>query len=289
MNTYHTFDAGDEKFLVLALEFGPRDDVVEWAGTVADSFPDRRVILLTHAYMYDGGEWFDARVDPNDPQGRTYDQIRDTQVNHVESIYNAKSYGWATGANDGRDLWEKLVEDRENMSLVISGHQFDEFDGFPYKLSQGTNGNDVYQLLVDMQNRASGGEGWIRLLEFSPDGTTVTVKSYSPFFDEWSYASDEYFTINLSPIAAPLPGDYNDDGLVDAADYTVWRDNLGAPAGTLANDVDGGMIGTAQYATWKSNFGASSGGGAHQSLPVPEPGTLLLLMLAAVAASWKRR
>jgi hypothetical protein len=38
-------------------------------------------------------------------------------------------------------------------------------------------------------------------------------------------------------------------GLVDAADYVVWRNHLGAPAGALPNDVDGGPLGTAQYAT----------------------------------------
>ena len=293
MNTYHTFDAEGQKFLVLALEFGPRDGVVDWAKTVADSFPDRRVILLTHAYMYDGGQWFDASVDPNDPQSRTFDQVRDVEVNHVESVYNPKSYGWATGSNDGKDLWDKLVKDRENMSLVITGHQFDEFDGFPYKLSQGENGNDVYQLLVDMQNRTSGGDGWIRLLEFSPDGTTVTVKTYSPFLDEWSYASDEFFTMQLSPLAPLLPGDYNDDGLVDAADYTVWRDNLGAPAGTLANDVDGGVIGPAQYATWKGSFGMASGAGGNslQNATVPEPASawLVLTGLAVVLGRLRRK
>jgi len=200
-NTYHTFEADGQKFLVLALEFGPRDEVVAWAESVADSLPDHRTILLTHAYMFDGGEWFDASVDPNDPQGRTFDQIRDDQVNHVESIYNNKSYSWAADGNDGRDLWEKLVREREQMSLVITGHQFDDFDGYPYKLSQGDAGNDVYQMLVDQQARAFGGEGWIRLLEFAPDGATVTVKTYSPFLDQWSYASDEYFTIHLSSVA----------------------------------------------------------------------------------------
>jgi hypothetical protein len=50
-------------------------------------------------------------------------------------------------------------------------------------------------------------------------------------------------------------GDYNNSGITDAADYTLWRDNLGAPAGTLPNDKDGGVIGQAQYNTWKANFG----------------------------------
>ena len=61
-----------------------------------------------------------------------------------------------------------------------------------------------------------------------------------------------------------LPGDYNQDGVVDAADYTVWRDNLGQPEGTLPNDIDGGQIGPAQYATWQANFG-STGPGGHRA------------------------
>ncbi len=76
-----------------------------------------------------------------------------------------------------------------------------------------------------------------------------------------------------------LPGDYNDDGIVDAGDYVVWRNNLGAPAGTLANDIDGGTIGAAQYQTWKSFYGASTGGSLLVSAAiVPEPSSLVLLI-----------
>jgi hypothetical protein len=89
-----------------------------------------------------------------------------------------------------------------------------------------------------------------------------------------------------------LPGDYNEDGVVDAADYTVWRDNFGAPAGTLANDTDGGMIGQSQYETWKANIGISlpmspsmfSDGAA----TVPEPAGILLLGATAIWP-WRRR
>jgi phospholipase/lecithinase/hemolysin len=81
-----------------------------------------------------------------------------------------------------------------------------------------------------------------------------------------------------------LPGDYNEDGVVDAADYTVWRDNVGAPAGTLPNDGDGGVIGPAQYGTWKANFGITSSSLASVSTTsVPEP-TNLLLLIEAIAA-----
>ncbi len=53
-----------------------------------------------------------------------------------------------------------------------------------------------------------------------------------------------------------LPGDYDNSGLVDAADYTVWRDNVGNPAVGLRNDVDSGVVGEAQYNTWRENYGA---------------------------------
>jgi T5SS/PEP-CTERM-associated repeat protein len=93
--------------------------------------------------------------------------------------------------------------------------------------------------------------------------------------------SQLYMTGMLS-VSMGLAGDYNEDGTVNAADYTVWRNNLGAPAGTLANDVDGGSIGQAQYDTWKTNFGTMAGGGALASAEVPEPGIGVLLAIGLV-------
>ena len=74
-----------------------------------------------------------------------------------------------------------------------------------------------------------------------------------------------------------VAGDYNNDGSVNAADYTRWRDNLDAAEGTLPNDTDGGIIGQAQYITWKENFGrvaGTTGGGSQQILGVVEYSTL---------------
>lgn len=80
-----------------------------------------------------------------------------------------------------------------------------------------------------------------------------------------------------------LAGDYNEDGLVTAADYIVWRNNLGAPANTLPNDTDGGVIGQAQYDTWKANFGMSAAGSElARNARVPEPSSWLLVMGLAV-------
>ena len=76
----------------------------------------------------------------------------------------------------------------------------------------------------------------------------------------------DYLAIEL----ANLPGDFNHDDVVDAADYTVWRDGLGSQY-TLAD-----------YDDWKSHFGqnAGSGTGSGGSVAVPEPASLILVFAA---------
>jgi hypothetical protein len=88
-------------------------------------------------------------------------------------------------------------------------------------------------------------------------------------------------TITMGPFASiELPGDYNEDDVVDAADYTVWRDNLGQPAGTLPNDADGGVIGPLQYQTWVTHYGENN---LSTSSIIPEP-TAASVALAALAS-----
>ncbi|QDT68793.1 Levanase precursor [Planctomycetes bacterium MalM25] len=78
----------------------------------------------------------------------------------------------------------------------------------------------------------------------------------------------------------PLGGDFNGDGRVDAADYTVWRDEQGQAGETLLADADGsGTIDTADYAIWRANYGQQV---SSASQPVPEPGALGLFALAGL-------
>ncbi len=87
---------------------------------------------------------------------------------------------------------------------------------------------------------------------------------------------------------AGIQGDYNQDGTVNAADYTVWRNNLGSLT-SLPNDDTAG-VGQDDYARWKSHFGelAGSGSGAGSSAAVPEPATLGLLAAALFALAFRR-
>lgn len=79
--------------------------------------------------------------------------------------------------------------------------------------------------------------------------------------------------------SALLEGDFNNDGIVDAADYSVWRDSLGLTGQTPYSgaDADGdGQITQADYNLWVANYGATSL--QSSSVAVPEPTSLLLLL-----------
>jgi hypothetical protein len=97
-------------------------------------------------------------------------------------------------------------------------------------------------------------------------------------------------TINIDDISAAmiapssLPGDFNGDGIVDALDYTVWRNNLGDPDESDLNwSGDGGDVSASDYDLWKSNYGRSlsGNGGIADSLAAPEPVATYLLAAGA--------
>src|SRR6185312_15747917 len=79
--------------------------------------------------------------------------------------------------------------------------------------------------------------GWHRLsIDYDPSTGIVTAKND---------ADTTVFTES---------GDYNNDGVVNAADYTLWR-KLNGTAATMKNDGTGGTIGAAQYTEWRAQFG----------------------------------
>jgi hypothetical protein len=83
-------------------------------------------------------------------------------------------------------------------------------------------------------------------------------------------------------------GDYDGNDVVDAADYVLWRNG-----GPLRNEVaDVGTVSPADYDEWRARFGNTSGsgnGGVLSLSPVPEPGSALLLLVAAVCGWGTRR
>ncbi len=119
-------------------------------------------------------------------------------------------------------------------------------------------------------------------------GTFFRIALASNSNDGNNFVIDNFRLLTL--VTDGLDGDFNEDGFVDAADYTVWRDNLGAAAGTLPNDPNGGVIGDDQYQTWKNNFGAPGAGGvALAGSAVPEPASLAAMLIGLSAVFMARR
>lgn len=91
------------------------------------------------------------------------------------------------------------------------------------------------------------------------------------------------------PFASSVPGDFNNDGLVDAADYTVWRNNLGSSSSLPNDNGIATPIGTTHYLLWKTHFGQTAPGSNNSLLGVvPEPHASAMIMLAITVGICRR-
>ncbi len=154
----------------------------------------------------------------------------------------------------------------------------------------------------DMLNQFNGK----KMLSLSESGTLPNATALNTYNIGWDYysmwqdgflsnytaqqvqallGSDRVLTLNELPSlpwsnTAAIPGDFNHDGKVDAADYVIWRDTLNQTGSNLAADADlNGHVDVADYAIWRSHFGQFAGSGA-AAAAVPEPASLALVLLA---------
>jgi hypothetical protein len=122
------------------------------------------------------------------------------------------------------------------------------------------------------------------------------ISSYMDVYTEFTFDGGASWHAASEPIhveQAPdgfLPGDYNQDQRVDAADYVVWRRTLGLSGAGLAADGDwSGNIDAGDYEVWKANYGRPNVFGAGASSRVPEPRSIFLLLASALRISSYRR
>lgn len=92
--------------------------------------------------------------------------------------------------------------------------------------------------------------------------------------------------VNVTRIRAlAIPaGDYNFDGVVNAADYTIWQNSLGSTTAAEADGNGNGVVDLADYTVWRD-----SAGGASLAVSIPEPGAIALALAAMAGASRRRR
>lgn len=196
-NSWHEIETPTGKFLLIALEFGPRDEVLEWANQVVGEHPGHRVIVVTHAYLHADHKRNDWERDQDEPRNRGNPKR-----------YELSEHG---SVNDGEDMWRKFVSRHSNIDLVLNGHVATGTDGTGYRLDEVGRDGQVHQILANYQDnprglsgtvlppRRYGGGGFLRLMRFHPDGVNVQVESYSPWYDYWLKEPNQQFSLALVP------------------------------------------------------------------------------------------
>ena len=176
-NSCHVIDVPGGPWLVLSLEFGPRDAVLAWADALAKRYASLPAIVVTHAYLASD----DTR----------YDHVgRDDQLwNPHRYVENAR----AGQVNDGEEIWHKLIVRNDNILFVICGH--DLGDGVGRLTSVRPDGTRVHQILANYQTGPLGGAGYLRLMEFFPAHRQVKVRTYSPYLDRFKTDPDNEFSL----------------------------------------------------------------------------------------------
>ena len=123
----------------------------------------------------------------------------------------------------------------------------------------------------------------LRYTDVLPFSKISAVNSSIP--NRLAYFDSLLFQLNLPPT---VPGDFNGDGTVDAADFTVWRDNLGGTSTVLHGNGSGqATVVHADYDLWKVHF-AEFPTPISETKTIPESSSLLLLGLGLAIVSGHR-
>ena len=189
----------------------------------------------------------DGRVEPGDGVGTL--NIEGRYVNTVNGVLAIEIGGTTPGTE-----FDQLIIDGD---VALAGTLEVAFVGLAGGTPFAPVPNDSFEFLT-----ATGAR----------NGTFDTLLLPSGFSGNIAYTA----TGVILTVVANLAGDYNQDGTVDASDYTVWRDTLGSAINLAADGNGNGAVDQADYIIWKSNFGSTANGSAHNNM-VPEPSALLLV------------
>ncbi|MCK9506917.1 MAG: metallophosphoesterase [Pigmentiphaga sp.] len=178
-NTYSYFSKDGYDFLIVAIEFAPRDTAINWAKKVIQAHPNHNVIINTHAYMYSDNKRM------SDLYGHKW----------TPSTYGV--YDESNGdANDGEQIWDKLVKLYPNIFMVLSGHVLNEGTGT--LVSKGVNNNQVYQMLANYQKGVTGtingGNGFLRLIDIDTKNNKINVQTYSTLINSYKTETNQKFS-----------------------------------------------------------------------------------------------
>jgi hypothetical protein len=225
---------------------------IDWAQSIIDANPGVPIILSTHENLTGSG---------------------------VRSV-------------PGLELWQQLVSGNDQIFMVLNGHSHATNGGY-HQVSTNAAGRPVFEVLQNYQHFANDGNGWLRLIEFDTANDKIRFETYSPvlgFFltktvaQAGGHATQFEFDFDFAQRFPQhvTPGDHNDDGIVDAVDYALWRENLGSPMSSLPGGQGARRLGTAHFDSWVANYGRFR---PQTTSALPEPSLLGPILLGLCGAS----
>ena len=220
-DNYELFDVGGLKFLVIHIEVDMPAYAIAWAQNVIDAYPDRRVIISTHAFLSTSG---------TRPTSATY----------------------RPDGTSAQAVWTQLISPNCNIFLVINGH----YPGESRRVDNNSCGDPVHQVVADYQSRANGGDGWLRYMTFEPSQNEIEMFTFSPTRNggagEFETDSGSRFTLNyqMENDAFTLIG--TDADVADGAHATVQWTGLDPSTEYewYAVADDGSLVGTSATASF---------------------------------------
>ncbi len=146
-DNYELFSAGGLDFLIIHIETDWPSYAVDWAEKLILRYPNRRVILSTHAFL-----------------------------NTSNARPTATQFGRTDSPTSAENVWLNLIRPNCNVFMVINGH----YPGEGRRTDLNVCGQPVHQVLTDYQSRAAGGDGWLRYYTFKPAENKIYAYTYSP-------------------------------------------------------------------------------------------------------------
>jgi hypothetical protein len=188
------------------------------------------------------------------------------------------------------------TQDKTSMGIVDSGAYDLTLPGAPQSRVYDSANDAILGISIgwaDIYDRNLPGQ-WVDVTGLA-DGDYLLEVVIDPYerVDETDDTNNSTELLVNLVIPAPKihPGDYNDDGVVDAADYVVWRNDLGTTGLALGTGADGngnGVIDAGDHTVWREYFGELAGGSVALAT-VPEPHSAIALGLFAGLVAWLRR
>lgn len=291
-----------------------------WTATNSMAFSrrDHNAVLLPDATVLVVGGRSNSGGTPNpvlipeifDPISETWDQAAPHQIPrryHSTAILLPDGRVLAAGGDfqPSGEIYSPPYLFRGPRPVISSSPDIISYGGtFNVEFSSSTTTNTIALVrLSSVTHSVNMDQRYVLLAEEIAPGQGITI----PAPADANLAPPGYYMLfvvsaegvpSVSTMVQVLPailGDYNKDGIVDAADYTVWRNTLGSITELAADGDASGTVDEGDYDMWKANFGNTLGGsgwganGDEGLASVPEPAALTLWTLGGLIGLTRRR